>query len=336
MASSQRDMFSSSPEKSPRMSSSLPPTVQYTYLWCILFDWDENEENPFKLYQVAMFHDSELKPSWISGELDQNSRQKKIMFSAIRGKTFSLFGKVEKCKLDKKTKKKKIIKKYIFLSDTESQRRLNIVSTLNEKYSEFIETLNIKQAYEKMVYLKPYKVLSCFVYDWTYVPLKRGKAEEMLQKAQSPKPVKITKNKAAKKCFGTPVNIRTPAAAVASDCSEKSATATAASSTATAKEKPATIPSTSSGSKKTAACSNGVKKKSVRLSSIPPKSNVSVTSKTKSPISIQNVVSSPCLSDRNVNASTSDSGVADNSSTTDDNNNLENSDAKEFTHPMHR
>ena len=101
MASSQRDMFFSSPEKSPgkspeRQSSSLPATLAYTYLWVVLFDWDENVERPFNLYQVAIFSRSEMKPKWIKGELNCISRKKKLKFSALPGKNLSLFAKVEK------------------------------------------------------------------------------------------------------------------------------------------------------------------------------------------------------------------------------------------------
>ena len=98
MFSSQRDMFISSPESSPKVDSSLPATVTYTYLWVILFEWDENVEHPFQLFQVGQFSELEMKPKWIAGELDSNSKQKKIQFSALPGKTFSFFAKVEKCK----------------------------------------------------------------------------------------------------------------------------------------------------------------------------------------------------------------------------------------------
>lgn len=99
MSSSQRDMFLSSPKKSPRISSSLPARVSYVYLWCILFDWDEDVEKPFDIYQVARFRSSELKKKWISGELDLDSRKKRLSFSWMPGKSFSLYAKVEKCKL---------------------------------------------------------------------------------------------------------------------------------------------------------------------------------------------------------------------------------------------
>lgn len=103
MAFSQRDMFlNSSPESSPKLSSSLPSNLTYTYLWCILFDWDENTEFPFQIYQVGSFPKVELKPQWISGELDQDSRLKKLKFPSYKGKTFSLFAKIEKCKFNKK------------------------------------------------------------------------------------------------------------------------------------------------------------------------------------------------------------------------------------------
>lgn len=98
MASSQRDPFLSSPDHSPGVESSLPAKVTYTYLWVILFDWDEDVEEPFDLYQVGLFPTSELKPKWISGDMDIESRQKKLRFSTHPGKFFSLFAKVEKCK----------------------------------------------------------------------------------------------------------------------------------------------------------------------------------------------------------------------------------------------
>ena len=99
MEASQRDFFlSSSDQDSPQVHSSLPTELTYVYLWVILFDHDENEENPFDYYQVGLFSDAELKPTWISGELDQESRTKKLEFSIFPGKSFSLYGKVEKCK----------------------------------------------------------------------------------------------------------------------------------------------------------------------------------------------------------------------------------------------
>lgn len=94
------------------MNSSLPTELAYIYLWVILFDWNEDVEHPFNLYQVALFSTDELKQAWIDGDLDQNSRLKKLSFTAIRGKKFSLFAKVEKCEflfiflLKKKLKKK--------------------------------------------------------------------------------------------------------------------------------------------------------------------------------------------------------------------------------------
>ena len=97
MASFQKDPFLSSPESSSRLSRSLPTSIKYIYLWCILFDWDENVERPFTLYQVGMFSKKEMKPEWLSGDLDLKSRQKKMKFSSINGKSLSLYAKVEKC-----------------------------------------------------------------------------------------------------------------------------------------------------------------------------------------------------------------------------------------------
>ena len=101
MASSQRDFFLSSSDQdsdSPKTHSSLPAALTYVYLWVILFDHDEDVEHPFDYYQVGLFSDAELNPAWLTGDLDHESRTKKMSFSAYPGKTFSLYGKVEKCK----------------------------------------------------------------------------------------------------------------------------------------------------------------------------------------------------------------------------------------------
>lgn len=53
-------------------------------------------------------------------------------------------------------------------------------------FGDFIKNFNISQAYAKMVNSKPYKLLSCFAFDWTYAPLKRREME--LEKPVTPKP----------------------------------------------------------------------------------------------------------------------------------------------------
>lgn len=98
---SQRDMFADSPGSSQsavRLSSSLPSAVTYEYLWIILFEWNLDLEHPFALHQIGTFSHSELKDEWIKGDLDELSRLKKLTFGGFKGKTFSLFAKVEKCK----------------------------------------------------------------------------------------------------------------------------------------------------------------------------------------------------------------------------------------------
>lgn len=55
---------------------------------------------------------------------------------------------------------------------------------MNNNFSELIPNFQISQAYSKIVSSKPYKVLSCYVYEWTYAPLKRGAMDTEL----TPKP----------------------------------------------------------------------------------------------------------------------------------------------------
>lgn len=75
--------------------------------------------------------------------------------------------------------------------DTDSKRRASVLKTLNDHYASFIQSYRISVAYEKIVCMKPYKLLSCFVYDWTFAPLKRGMDDPI-----SPKPRKNFKKKA--------------------------------------------------------------------------------------------------------------------------------------------
>lgn len=66
-----------------------------------------------------------------------------------------------------------------------------ILETLNDKYVFLIKNFNIKQTYAKIVTWKPYKALSCFVYDWSYAPLRRG--QHNLAEPITPKPSKCRK-----------------------------------------------------------------------------------------------------------------------------------------------
>ena len=64
-----------------------------------------------------------------------------------------------------------------------------------------------------MVASKPFKVLSCFVYDWTYYPLKRGQIEDTMKGKMSPKPVR---SKSAKKKSSAASSVAAPSAAAVS------------------------------------------------------------------------------------------------------------------------
>lgn len=75
----------------------------------------------------------------------------------------------------------------------ETKRRNLIVETLNEKYAFLINNFNVKEAYSKIVTWKPYKALSCFVYDWSFTPLKRREVQEALRGETK----KLIKNNAA-------------------------------------------------------------------------------------------------------------------------------------------
>ena len=102
---SQIDMFNSQPGPSgdieqagPSVStghdpdpipSSCPPKLVAVCNWIMLFEWNEEEEKPFKVMSPTRFG-SDIKPAWLKSVLSPKARQKKL---SLDGKFMSLFGK---------------------------------------------------------------------------------------------------------------------------------------------------------------------------------------------------------------------------------------------------
>lgn len=99
---SQRDFFDDCEKvTSKEISSTNPERVltAFDYNWCVLFNWDVSLKHPFQSYVLNMFLTTEIKPPWISGNLGEKSRVKKLTsLSKLPGKTMSLFGKIPKGK----------------------------------------------------------------------------------------------------------------------------------------------------------------------------------------------------------------------------------------------
>ena len=96
MSLSQIDMFASQPElgeevkqKKVNISSSCPP--KNVSKWLLLFEWDEEKQNPFQVFSSTHFG-SAIKEAWIKSVLSSKAREKKLK---LDGKTMSLFGKFE-------------------------------------------------------------------------------------------------------------------------------------------------------------------------------------------------------------------------------------------------
>lgn len=97
---SQRDFFDDFEKVTSKEISSTNPekvVTAFDYNWCILFNWDVSLKHPFQCYVLNMFLTSEIKTPWITGNLGEKSRVKKLTkFSKFPGKTLSLFGKIPK------------------------------------------------------------------------------------------------------------------------------------------------------------------------------------------------------------------------------------------------
>lgn len=85
---------------------------------------------------------------------------------------------------------------------------------MNERFSELIQNFRISEAYAKIVTAKPFKVLSCFVFDWTYAPLKRGG----LEAPRSPKATSVLSRKGKKKKPGPPLRLSTSVGETTMSC----------------------------------------------------------------------------------------------------------------------
>lgn len=85
--------------------------------------------------------------------------------------------------------------------DVDAKRRNGIVETLNDKFAFFINNFDIKVTYSKIVAWKPYKLLSCFVYDWSYAPLKRRELKNALTPVVETKKLKDKAPKTEDDCF---------------------------------------------------------------------------------------------------------------------------------------
>ena len=69
------------------------------YTWCILFEYDINLQCPFNIMKLKTFLGTDFPWKSISGEMTKESRIKLHEFSAMPGKKFFVFAKIQYGKL---------------------------------------------------------------------------------------------------------------------------------------------------------------------------------------------------------------------------------------------
>ena len=78
-----------------RIVQSQPPIGSgVRYHWVCLFNWCENDPNPFEVY-VREISKGIIPESWFSKPLSDENRQQKAVFKSIDSRVMSVFGKIE-------------------------------------------------------------------------------------------------------------------------------------------------------------------------------------------------------------------------------------------------
>ena len=69
------------------------------YHWVCLYDWDENNAEPFEIY-VREVSEGIIPQSWFNKPLQGNSRFQKASFKSLNNKVYSFFCKIEYGKIN--------------------------------------------------------------------------------------------------------------------------------------------------------------------------------------------------------------------------------------------
>ena len=80
----------------PRLVQSQPASVgsETTYHWVCLYNWDENDPNPFHIY-VREVTKGIIPESWFAKPFSEENRQQKATFHPMKSRTMSVFAKIE-------------------------------------------------------------------------------------------------------------------------------------------------------------------------------------------------------------------------------------------------
>ena len=94
---SQKEIFYSEPpemheeEETPRSSLSCPAVFSYAFV--ILFNWDESEKHPFKVFNRNSFSKEQIDEKSMKKKVNNMYRKKKLI--SMKPQKVSLFGKME-------------------------------------------------------------------------------------------------------------------------------------------------------------------------------------------------------------------------------------------------
>ena len=84
-----------------RLVQSQPASAgsEVNYHWVCLFNWCENDPNPFSIYVRETTHGI-IPESWFSKPLSDANRQQKAVFKPMQSQVMSVFAKIEYGKKD--------------------------------------------------------------------------------------------------------------------------------------------------------------------------------------------------------------------------------------------
>ena len=71
-------------------------TPRREYMWIILFEWDVDLEEPFRIFNRATLTKGKLSDSWFDESLNDTVRQTKVNIACLSSSPYSVFAKVEK------------------------------------------------------------------------------------------------------------------------------------------------------------------------------------------------------------------------------------------------
>ena len=83
-------------EENPRLVQSQPAIFRpkINFHWICLFDWDENNENPFEIH-LREVSNGIIPDSWFDKPLREECRFQKAKFKTLGSRVFSFFCKIE-------------------------------------------------------------------------------------------------------------------------------------------------------------------------------------------------------------------------------------------------